>query len=107
MTKLCQALLQTLLLTLVCEPDPQILTPCLPARQVYGYQSLKAGSQAEQLLGGFVQRGASLPIDGPAPIIASKFFTIPVRILPGLRFSFLILQRFLYHETASNLASCH
>ena len=50
-----------------------------PAYQVYGYQSLKAGTQAEQLLGGFVRRGASLPLDSPTPVVASKFFTIPVR----------------------------
>ncbi len=45
---------------------------------MYGYQSLKQGTQAEQLLGGFVRRGASLPLDSPTPIVASKFFTIPV-----------------------------
>jgi hypothetical protein len=48
---------------------------------VYGYQSLKAGQQAEQLLGGFVRRGAALPLDSPAPVVASKYFTIPVSAL--------------------------
>lgn len=51
--------------------------------QVYGYQSMKAGSQAEQLLGGFVRQGVSLPIEGAPPVIASKYFTIPVSLLGG------------------------
>lgn len=52
--------------------------------QVYGYQSLKQGMQAEQLLGSCVRQGANLPIDGPPPVIASKYFTIPVSPRPRI-----------------------
>jgi len=45
--------------------------------EVYGYQSLKDGSQSEQLVGRFAKRGSNLPIDGPPPVLASKYFTIP------------------------------
>ena len=57
---------------------------CAP--QVYGYQSLKEGTQAEQLLGGCVRRGAGLPISGPPPVVASKYFTIvrPLNLLGAL-----------------------
>lgn len=40
--------------------------------QVYGYQSLKAGSQSEQLIGRFAKRSTNLPIDGPRAVVASK-----------------------------------
>lgn len=45
--------------------------------EVYGYQSLKAESQSEQLVGRFERRAAALALDGPPPVLASKFFPVP------------------------------
>lgn len=45
--------------------------------EVYGYQSIKEGAQSEQLVGKFAQIAATLPLDGPPPVLASKFFPVP------------------------------
>lgn len=48
--------------------------PLCCAVQVYGYESIKKGLSSEQLVGRFTK---SLPAGKAAPVVATKFFTIP------------------------------
>lgn len=57
---------------LIALPSKATLNVVVWCMQVYGYQSLKDGSQSEQLVGRFAKRGSNLPIDGPPPVLASK-----------------------------------
>ncbi|GAQ88961.1 hypothetical protein KFL_004740010 [Klebsormidium nitens] len=54
--------------------------------EVYGYESIKKGQSSEQLVGRFTK---SLPAGKPAPVVATKFFTIPwTNLLVGGGFRF-------------------
>ncbi|MCO5568347.1 hypothetical protein L7F22_022046 [Adiantum nelumboides] len=54
------------------------LHPLIPEYQVYGYQGIKSGTSAEQLIGKFAKQQSENASDTETlPIIGTKFFTIP------------------------------